>query len=124
MLNTTTVFEGNLAADPELRTTATGKQILEFTVLVNHSRQNDAGEWINDEPTRHQVKAFKSLATNTNVSVLKGDRVIVVGDVVTETWADKDTGDKRTTQKVLATAIGTSLRWAAARPHKDNPSTT
>jgi single-stranded DNA-binding protein len=44
MLSTTVTFEGNLADDPVVRFTPTGAQITEFTVLVNRSRQNDAGE--------------------------------------------------------------------------------
>ncbi|MBW9211773.1 single-stranded DNA-binding protein [Mumia sp. zg.B21] len=114
MLTTTTIFEGNLAADPELRFTPSGKQVVEFTVLVNGRRQNDAGEWEDREPNRHQVKAFGTLAENTAGSLQKGDRVIVAGNVTTDSWDDKETGAKRTMQKVLADAVGISLRWATA----------
>ena len=116
MLTTTTIFEGNLAADPELRFTPNGKQVVEFTVLVNSRRQNDAGEWEDREPTRHQIKAFGTLAENTAGSLQKGDRVIVAGNVTTDSWDDRDTGSKRTMQKVLADAVGISLRWATAEP--------
>jgi single-strand DNA-binding protein len=34
--------------------------------------------------------------------------------MVTDTWNDKHTGDKRTRQTVLVDAIGPSLRWATA----------
>jgi len=124
MLNTTIVFEGNLAADPELRFTLSGKHILELTVLVNERRQDDAGEWVDAEPTRHHVKAFGTLAENVAESVGKGDRLIVVGRVTTDTWTDKDSGGKRTAQQVLADAIGPSLRWASAKPVKATRTTT
>jgi single-strand DNA-binding protein len=114
MLTTTVTFEGNLADDPQVRFTHTGTQITELTVLVNRRRQNDAGEWVDDESTRHTCKAFRQLGENIADTLAKGDRVLVVGTLVTDTWNDKHTGDKRTRQTVLVDAIGPSLRWATA----------
>jgi single-strand DNA-binding protein len=115
-MRTTVTFEGNLAADPELRYTASGKQIVELTVLVNERRHNpDTGDWEDGEPTRHRVKAFRQLGENIADSLAKGDRVIVHGTVTTDTWTDKDTGEKRTGQKILADVVGPSLRWATVR---------
>jgi single-strand DNA-binding protein len=48
-------------------------------------------------------------------SLGKGDRILIVGTVTTDTWADKDTGDKRTMPRVLVDVAGPSLRWATAR---------
>jgi single-strand DNA-binding protein len=118
MLNTIVTFEGNLAADPEVHHTPNGTPIAEFTVLVNRSRQNENGEWVDDEPTRHACKAFRGLGENITETLRRGDRAVVVGHVVTDTWADKATGDKRTRQVVLVDAIGASLRWATATVHK------
>lgn len=116
MLTTTVTLEGNLATDPELRFTPAGKQLAELRVLVNARRQNDAGEWEDTEPTRHRVTCFGTLAENVTESLRTGDRVIVIGRISTDTWTDKDTGDKRTAPRVLADAVGPSLRWATARP--------
>jgi len=67
------------------------------------------------EPTRHIVRAFKTLAENIVESLAKGDRVFVHGTVTTEAWTDKESGDKRTAQRVLADIVGPSLRWATTR---------
>jgi single-strand DNA-binding protein len=48
-------------------------------------------------------------------SLAKGDRVVVHGSVITEAWTDKQSGEKRTVQRVLAEVVGPSLRWATAR---------
>jgi single-strand DNA-binding protein len=48
-------------------------------------------------------------------SLAKGDRVFVHGTVTTEASTDKQTGEKRTAQRVLAEIVGPSLRWATAR---------
>ncbi|MEV0802730.1 single-stranded DNA-binding protein [Kribbella sp. NPDC050281] len=51
-----------MADDPHVRFTASGKQIIELTVLVNARRQNSEGAWADAETTRHVVRAFKTLA--------------------------------------------------------------
>jgi single-strand DNA-binding protein len=114
-MRTTVTFEGNLADDPQVRFTPSGKQVTEITVLVNERRHNSDGEWVDAEPTRHVVRAFKTLAENIVESLARGDRVIVHGTVTTEAWTDKQTGAKRTAQRVLADIVGPSLRWATTR---------
>ena len=37
------------------------------------------------------------------------------GTLTTEAWTDKQSGEKRTAQRVLAEIVGLSLRWATAR---------
>jgi single-stranded DNA-binding protein len=58
------------------------------------------------------VTAAKTLAKNIVESLSKGDRIFVHGTVTTEAWTDKDTGGKRTAQRVLAEIVGPNLRWA------------
>jgi single-strand DNA-binding protein len=119
MLQSTITFEGNIAADLEVTFTPSGKQVVRFAVLVNRRRRNpDTGDWEDDEPTRHACTAFGTLGEHVADSLGKGDRVLIVGNVVTDSWADKDTGDKRTAQRILVDAAGPSLRWATARIQK------
>jgi single-strand DNA-binding protein len=40
---------------------------------------------------------------------------LVHGSVSTDTWTDKDAGEKRTAEPVLAEVVGPSLRWATTR---------
>jgi single-strand DNA-binding protein len=115
IMRTTVTFEGNLADDPQTRFTGSGRQVTELTVLVNQRRQNGEGEWVDGEPTRHVVRAFKTLAENIAASLAKGDRVFVHGTVTTEAWTDRQSGERRTAQRVLAEVVGPSLRWATAR---------
>jgi single-strand DNA-binding protein len=116
MLQTTITFEGNIAADLEVTFTSSGKQLVRFPVLVNRRRKDpDTGEWTDGEPTRHSCTAFGTLGEHIADSLGKGDRILIVGTVTTDAWADKDTGDKRTMPRVLVDAAGPSLRWATAR---------
>ncbi|MGH3465985.1 MAG: single-stranded DNA-binding protein [Kribbellaceae bacterium] len=119
MLQTAITFEGNIAADLDVAFTPSGKQLVRFPVLVNRRRRNpDTDEWEDDEPTRHACTAFGSLGEHIADSLGKGDRVLIVGSVITDSWNDKDTGDKRTAQRVLVDAAGPSLRWATANVPK------
>src|SRR6266508_3833932 len=54
MFTTTTMFQGNLTADPTLRYTIGGTAVAEFRVLVSH-RVKDGDQWVNGEPTGHNV---------------------------------------------------------------------
>ena len=119
MLQSTITFEGNIAADLEVSFTPSGKQVVRFAVLVNRRRRNpDTGDWEDDEPTRHACTAFGTLGEHSADNLGKGDRVLIVGNVVTDSWADNNTGDKRTAQRILVDAAGPSLRWATARIQK------
>ena len=71
-MRTTVTFEGNLADDPQVRFTPLGKQVTELTVLVNQRREDGEGEWVEAEPTRHVVRAFRTLAENIAESLAKG----------------------------------------------------
>ena len=60
-MSTTVTFAGNLAEAPELLyTRENNKPFVSCRVLVNRRIQNDQGEWVNDEPTAHNVKVFGS----------------------------------------------------------------
>jgi single-strand DNA-binding protein len=110
---------GNIAAELELAYTPTGKQVVRFPVLVNRRRKDpDTGEWSDGEPTRHSCTAFGVLGEHLADSLTKGDPILVAGTVTTDAWYDKDTGDKRTAQRVLVDAAGPSLRFATAAVRK------
>ena len=89
-----------------------------ISVLVNQRQRNTDGEWVDGEPTRHVVRAFKTLGDNIAESLSKGDRVFVHGTATTDPWTDNQTGDERTARRVLAEVVGPSLRWATTRVTK------
>lgn len=86
---------GNLCADPELRTTTTGKQVCNFRVAVNKrgSRNRDQQQ---DQQQGQQdadffsVSVWNALAENCNRYLKKGRKVCVVGSVGIRTYTAKD----------------------------------
>lgn len=90
----------------------------EFRVIVNRRTRNDAGEWVDAEPTGHYCKVWGTTAENAAESLTKGDRVLIHGHIETEAWTTKDTGDKRTRDVINVDELGVSLTWATARPQR------
>src|SRR5262245_49047722 len=83
MFTTTTMFQGNLTADPKLRYTTGGTPVAEFRVLVSH-RVKDGDQWIDGEPTGHNVKVYGWLAEAAADRLTQGNPVIVVGRTETD----------------------------------------
>ncbi|MGY0541383.1 single-stranded DNA-binding protein [Nocardioides sp. YJ-D4] len=105
-------FEGRLAADPELNQTPnTGTSVAEAVVLINHAKKNGE-EWVEGEPTRFYLKAWKRRAGALG-SLGKGASVVVVGHVETESWTT-DKGDRRWRDTVVADHLGETVKVAVA----------
>jgi len=107
----TIVFEGNLAATPKLDRTTNGTAVTDAVVLVNRRVKDADDQWVDAEPTRHRIKAWKSLAERL-AHLPIGTTVLVVGTVTTDAWADKTTQEKRTGDVVVVDAIGASIRYS------------
>jgi single-strand DNA-binding protein len=110
-MSTTVTFAGNLAWAPELHHTRETKPFVTCRALVNRRIQN--------EPTAHNVKIFGSAATHVHDSCGSGDPIFVHGLERTESWSDKETGEKRTKDVVLVDnrfgEVGISLKYVSAR---------
>jgi single-stranded DNA-binding protein len=64
-VSTTVTFADHLADDPELGYTREGnKPFVSFRVLVNHRYQNAQEEWLEEEPTPHDVRVYGGAANN------------------------------------------------------------
>ena len=107
MLTTTTMFQGNLTADPKLRYTNGGTAVADFRVLVSHRVKDRDEQWIDAEPTGHNVRVYGRLAEAVVDQLVKGSRVIVFGRAETDAWGDPQTGEKRTTTRVIVDRHGT-----------------
>lgn len=115
----TITFAGNLAADPELRFTPSGRGVARFTVIENRRRRTEDGQgWEDAEPNVFRVQVWGSFAENVVESCGKGDRVHVTGSIVTDRWADKETREDRTAQHVKADEVSFSLRYHTVRATK------
>jgi single-strand DNA-binding protein len=100
---------GNLTRDPVLRYSAKGAAWATTAIAVDRRGRNEDGTWHDLPPEFYEIVCFGDLAENVATCLAKGDRVVVVGRVEKDTWTGRD-GQCRTTQKIVADDIGTSLR--------------
>ena len=92
------IIVGNLTADPELRSTQSGKSVCNFTCAVNERR----GE--QQEAKFFRVSAWNNLAENVKHYLHKGSKVLVVGQVGCDAYKASD-GSPRAALTVNANEI-------------------
>lgn len=92
---------GNTTAPGDLRFTPNGKAVCNFTVAETTRRfDKQANEWVDDSTTFWRCTVWGKPAEHVAESLAdKGVRVVVVGDVKTRTWDDKD-GNKRSSTEL------------------------
>ena len=107
---------GNLTDAPELRFTAQGKAVANFTVAVS-KRIKDGNDWKDGPSSFYRCSLWDAQAENMAESLTRGQRVIVVGEIAQRSY-ETNTGEKRSVFEVAATEVGPSLKWATAKVEK------
>ncbi len=98
---------GNLARDPVIRATKTGRAVASFTVAVNRNfttmqgEQKEITDWIN-------VVAWGNMAEAVGNQLRKGSRVFVEGRFTTRSYDTPD-GQRRWVSEVTANFIAVPL---------------
>ena len=90
---------GNLTRDPEMRATATGIEVCNFSIAVN--RRKDANG--NQMTDYFNIVAWRQLATLCGKFLMKGKKVAVVGSIQQRNW-EKD-GVKHTAYDIVADEV-------------------
>ncbi|MBW3087988.1 single-stranded DNA-binding protein [Bifidobacterium sp. 82T24] len=107
------VITGNVGREPTRLGAQGSTPMCTFRLASTRSFWNRrTRQWQESPTTWITVKAFRSLALNVMQSVKKGDAVIVVGDLVTETW-ERD-GAQRSAIAIEAAYIGHDLNRGAS----------
>ena len=96
MLNNRVLLKGNLTKDPEYKTFDDDKNLVTFRVAVNESIGGGKEETVYMDVDGRGPHAEYS----KNVTLAKGDRVIVDGRLRQRNWEDKN-GNSRTYYSVL-----------------------
>src|SRR5947209_5584253 len=102
---------GNLGKDPEMRFTANGSAVTNFSVAVSRQFQATDGER-REETEWFSVVAWNKLAEQCNQFLQKGRRVYVEGRLQTRSWDGQD-GQKRYRTEVVASEVQFLDRVAA-----------
>ena len=91
---------GNLGRDPEIRYTASGAPVANFTLATNEVWTNKKGE--REERTEwHRIVAFGKLGEICEQYLGKGKQIYIEGKLQTKQWEDRE-GNKRSTTEIIA----------------------
>jgi single-strand DNA-binding protein len=104
---------GIVATIPRALTTGEGLAITSFRLASSQRKFDKTQErWVDGETNWYTITTFRQLATNSAVSVHKGDRIVVTGRLRIRDW---QAGEKAGTNiEVDAEALGHDLSWGTA----------
>jgi single-strand DNA-binding protein len=104
---------GTLGADPEVRRTPQGKDVANFSLVVNERIRHPDGSFTDGAASWFRVAAWNDLGRNAGMSLRKGQRVIVRGSLKIEHWQAKDGGTGKAVV-LTAVALGHDLKWGTS----------
>jgi len=108
---------GNLTDEPELRFTAQGKAVVNFTIAESQRQRQADGSFKDGPATFWRCQLWDIGAENMAESLQKGQRVIAVGEAKQRSFETRD-GETRTVIEVSASEVAPSLKWSTARVEK------
>lgn len=115
MTDTHITVVGNMVADAELRFTASGTPVANFTIASTpRSFDKQTNEWKDGEALFLRCSIWRDTAENVAESFHKGDRVIAQGKLKQRSYETRE-GEKRTSIELEVEEIGPSLRYATAK---------
>lgn len=87
-------FIGRLGRDPEVRYSASGDAVCNFSIAVGYKYgEKESTEWV-------RIVTFKKLAGICGDFLRKGSQVYIAGRMTTRKWQNKDGVDQYTTEVI------------------------
>jgi single-strand DNA-binding protein len=88
------ILIGRLGKDPEMRTTPSGTSMAKFTMATDENFTDRSGQ--KQERTEwHNIVAWGKLGEICGQYLRKGKLIYLEGSLRTDSWDDKETGQKR-----------------------------
>lgn len=114
------VLMGNITRDIEVRYTPTGVAIIKLGLAMNRKWFDSKTNQKKESVVFVDVDVWGKQAETVQQYFKKGDQIHIQGRLDTESWVDKETGKKRTKQKVVCERFqfvgGRKSDGAAPRP--------
>ena len=109
------IIVGNLGRDPEVRNTASGQKIVNFSVATSDIWKDKSG--VKQERTEwHRIVIFSPILADLAAKYLhKGSKVYIEGSLQTRKWTDQS-GQERSTTEVVVSSYKGELGLLDTRP--------
>ncbi len=105
---------GHIGQNPEVKEMSSGKKLAKFSIAINESYKNNAGERVTDTQW-HNITAWGKQAELVGKLLKKGSEVAIEGKLSNNSYVDKD-GVKRYTTDILLnefSLVGTKSKNSA-----------
>jgi len=116
MFETPITIVGTIVTNPERRWVG-DQELIKFRVASNSRRRTTDGNWEPGNSLYATVNCWGRLITGVGAGLGKGDAVIVVGNVYTSEYEDRD-GNRRSSLEIRATSVGPDLARCIVRIDK------
>lgn len=94
------ILIGNLGKDPEVKYTPSGMAIARFSIATNERFKDKDGNW-GDRTEWHNIVLFERKAEVAGEYLKKGRTVYIEGSIRTNSWDDKETGQKKYRTEII-----------------------
>jgi single-strand DNA-binding protein len=122
MFETPLTVVGNIVNDPQRRRVG-DQELIKFRVASNSRRRSNDGSWEAGNSLFITVNCWGRLVKGVGAALGKGSPVIVVGQIYTSEYEDKD-GNRRSSLEMRATSVGPDVsRVIVSVDGPNNPGT-
>jgi len=94
------ILIGNLGKDPEIKYTQGGMAVAHFSLATNERVKDKDGNWT-DRTEWHNIVLFDRKAEIAGEYLKKGRTVYIEGSIRTNSWDDKETGQKKYRTEII-----------------------
>lgn len=98
------ILIGNLGKDPELKYTPQGTPVARFSLATNERFKDKSGEW-QDRTEWHNIVAWQRTAEIAAEYLKKGRTVYIEGSLRTNSWDDRETGQKKSRTEIVVSNL-------------------
>jgi single-strand DNA-binding protein len=98
------ILIGNLGKDPEVKYTPQGTPVAKFSLATNERYKDKDGNW-QDRTEWHNIVLWQRLAEIAGEYLKKGSKVYIEGRIRTDSWDDKQSGQKKYMTQIVGNDI-------------------
>jgi single-strand DNA-binding protein len=98
------ILLGNVGKDPDSKQTGGGTNVVSFSIATSDRTKSRNGEY-EDRTEWHNCKAFGKTADVISQYVHKGTKIYVEGKIQTNSWEDKNTGERRYKTEIIVNDV-------------------
>jgi single-strand DNA-binding protein len=95
------ILLGNLGKDPEVKYTPQGTAVAKFSLATNERFKDKQDQW-QDRTEWHNIVCWARLAEIAGEYLKKGRTVYIEGRIRTDSWEDKQSGEKKYRTEIVA----------------------